>query len=163
MATEQELRERVASLEADQLQRAKRAAVAEELGRHDIASPAAAEQIAALLLPSVQITKVSDGRELAHGPDYKPLAAMVAETLERPDYAHFLAPKGAVTSAQPAAPAGQPAAPASGPQSDAREILPGENFGSAVIRVASNKRAAQGDPRLDPAQPMGLGRGIRPQ
>jgi hypothetical protein len=161
MATEQELRERVASLEAAEASRLKSAAVARELGKYELAD-GAREQLEVLILPSISVTTVSGGRELLHDKDYRPLETVVAETLQRPDFVHFLK-QNALAAFQPAAPPGQPAAPAGGPPSDVREILPGENFGSAVIRVASNKRAAEGDPRLDPRLPMGIGRGIRPQ
>ena len=83
---------------------------------------------------------------------------MVAETLSRPDFAHYLKANAAAPSAsQPGAPVRQSAAPAGGPSSDVREILPGENFGTAILRVQSSKQAAKGDPRLDPSQPMGMG------
>ncbi len=157
MATEQELaamRERVASLEAAETGRLKSAAVARELGKYDLAD-GGREQLEALITPSISITKLSDGRDLLHDSSYRPLESVVAETLQRPDFGHFLK-QNALAAAQPAALARQPAAPTGAPPSDAREILPGETFGRAIVRVATSKHAAQADPRLDPSQPMGL-------
>jgi hypothetical protein len=157
MATEQELaamRDRVASLEAAETGRLKSAAVARELGKYELAE-GAREQLDALITPSISITKLSDGRDLLHDSSYRPLESVVAETLQRADFGHFLKPN-ALAGSQPAAPARQPAAPGGAPPSDVRDILPGETFGAAIVRVATSQRAAQGDPRLDLRQPMGL-------
>jgi hypothetical protein len=160
MATEQELaamRERVASLEAAEAGRQKSAAVARELGKYELAE-GGREQLEALISPSISVTKLSDGRDLLHDKNFTPLESVISNTLGKPEFAHYL--KGNALAggapAQPAVPARQPAAPAGGPPSDAREILPGETFGSAILRVATSKQASAADPRLDPSQSMGL-------
>jgi hypothetical protein len=157
MATEQELRDRVATLEAAEKGRLIEAAVANELVKFELAD-GAADQLKALILPGITMTKLTDGREVLHSADYTPLPSVVAATLQRPEYGHFLKPKGSAGSA-PAQPAPQPAAGTGGASSDARrEILPGETFSDAIVRVARAKQATQGDPRLDPSLPFGIGR-----
>ncbi len=166
MATEQELAARdarIAELERNESERVKSETVARELARYELASPAAAEQVRALILPTVGVTKTSDGRSLVFGKDYSPLESVVAETLRRPDFAHYLKPKG--TTAPPASAPGQgpearPAAPAAASHGGADEpfILPGENLGGAVIRRATTRQASLGDPRLDPSQSFGIRR-----
>ena len=68
MATEEvaALRERIANLEAAETAKLKSAAVARELGKYELASGAAAEQLQQLISPSISITKLSDGRDLLH-------------------------------------------------------------------------------------------------
>lgn len=160
MATEQELaamRQRVASLEAAETERTKAAAVANELAKHDLVSGAAAEQLRELLMPTLDITTAADGRTLVFNKsDYNPLAHVVAETLAKPEYGHYKKQPGTPAPAQPGAGAPRPAAATGSPASNVREILPGETFGAAIVRVATSKAAAQGDPRLDPSQPFGL-------
>jgi hypothetical protein len=164
MATEQEIetmRQRVATLEAAETERTKAGAVARELGRYELASPGAAEQLAALILPRVQITKLSDGRDIVHSPDYTPLDAVVASALQTPQYAHFLKPRAPATPepAQPGSPALRPAAATAGnpPAANQPFQLEGESLGAAIIRRATAQSAERGDPRLDPTQPLALG------
>jgi hypothetical protein len=164
MASDQEvaaLRERVAQFEGQEVERTKAAAVAAELSKYEFVSPAAADQVSALVGPSVRITRTNEGRDLIFGPDYRPLEAHVADLMAQPSYAHYLRPKGSSASASAqAGPQGQqPAAPATLDQ-DGR--LPGENLGMAAIRRAMEQRPVVGDPRLNTSQPMGLGRSSLP-
>lgn len=172
MATEQELAARdarIAELERNESERVKAETVARELSRYELASPAAAAQLQALIMPEVGITRVSGGRDLCFGKDYVPLESIVAERLRRADHAHFLKPKattGAPTQAAttPSGPVhgAQPAAPAAATQRAPDEPfqLPGESLGAAVIRRATTKQAALPDPRLDPSQPFAIRRPV---
>jgi hypothetical protein len=156
--TEQELLARISQLEKNESERVKASAVASELGKYDLA-PGAAEQLHQLISPSVDITKTTDGKPLVFGPEYTPLSAHVAGILQRPEYGHYLRPKENAAPAQAATQGRQPSTPAvPSAASTMREILPGENFGSAALRVASATKAVEGDPRTNLALPLALGR-----
>jgi hypothetical protein len=168
MPTEDEYRARIAKLEAAESERAKAAAVSRELSRFEFASAAAAQQVCDLITPTVQATPLSDGRLLVHDKDYTPLDTLVSRRLGQPDHAHFL--KATQAAAPPAAgtQAAPPAVPTPGQLRPgqvlgsmlgmgAREAMPGESLGAAMIRVAQAQKGPQGDPRLDIGLPLGIG------
>jgi hypothetical protein len=162
MASDQELaaaRERIAQFEKQEGERAKAAAVATELSKFEFVSGAAKDQVQALISPTVSPLVVSDGSTVLFGPGYKPVDAHIASQLARPEFAHYLRPKGSPSPAQAATQGPQPAAPAAGPQAvGADGRLPGESLGAAMVRVAQARQAQQGDPRLDPSQAFGIGK-----
>jgi hypothetical protein len=160
MASDQELaaaREQIARYEKQDVEREKSAAIARELGKFDLA-PGAAEQLTQLIAPSVGAAKISNGNHIVVGPEYRPLDAHVSAQLARPEYAHFLKPKADPAAAQAAPQSTQPGAPSPGTNA-VRELLPGENVGAAILRVALAEKATQRpDPRLDTSQPLAIGR-----
>jgi hypothetical protein len=151
MASEQDLataRERIVQLERNENERTKAAAIAGELAKYPLKT-GSLEQLSQLIAPSVTITKLTDGRDLILA-NNRNLDSHVADLLAQPTYGHYLHPKG------PTAQGSQPAATA---VDGRREILPGENLGAAVARIAQAELASPpGDARLDPKLPFAIGR-----
>lgn len=113
-------------------------------------NPGAHDQLVELIRPEIGLHADGSGGSVACGPGLAPINGdFIKQTLAQPTYQHFVAGRGVAAS---------PAAAQSG-LSPAREILPGESLGAAVIRVALATRSAPGtDPRLDVSQPFGLRR-----
>jgi hypothetical protein len=156
---------RIAQLERAEAERTKAAGVAQELRRYDLVSPAAADQLAQMIMPEVEITTAPDGRPLIHGKDYKPLAAIVEERLRSPDHAHFFRPKESPAPASPATPSVSTSATSAVGQTlgavlgAARAAAPPvETLGQAMVRAAQAQKGIQGDPQLDMSKPFALGR-----
>jgi hypothetical protein len=162
MASDQELqaaKDRISQLERNESERTKAAAIAGELGKYELTT-GSLDQLSQLIGPSVVVTKLNDGRDLILGPDYRPLDAHVAAIMAQPAYAHYHRAKSPAAPGQHA-PQGQQ--PASAGASAVREILPGENLGLAVARVAQATQAQPFDSRLDPSKPFAIGPKSRPK
>lgn len=181
MGTEQEvaaLKARVAGFEEQEKRRAIADAVGAEIGKYELTSPSAAEQLRQLILPGIGTIRTNEGRDMLFGPGYQPLETHVAEVLQKPAYAHFLKQKAtAAPPTQAVAPGHAATAPPNG-----RPVLlpdgrpgaafsaiqgqPGENFGMAIARQKQADQQAEAtlDPRMNPAMPMALGRrGVLPK
>ncbi len=139
-------------------ERAKRYALDNELNRalsmHPLL-PGTVDQLAMILRGGLQVQAEGESY-VVRTPTFVSVADHVAQTLTKPEFAHFLRPTGAGgtagTGATQAAPT--PAAiPAPPPEP--------KNFGEAIIlqMQANSKGAAAIDPRLDMKQGFGLGRG----
>jgi hypothetical protein len=137
---------RIAELEGANQRAAKSAAINAALAGHDFASPAAAEQVAALVEPEIEIVN-----GVAVDKTMRPVRDAIAERLKQPGYAHFLKGKGAYQPQTTAAPA---------PNPDLEPVIrPGETFSDAIIRRNTAQRMGGGtDPRLNPALSFGLRR-----
>ena len=166
MASEQEveaMRSRLATLEEAEKRRAISTAIESELSKYPVASRAAAGQLKELILPAVDMVKVSDGREIPFvGSDYKPLQAYVAELVAQPTYCAFppwQGPSGARSvSGAHARSAAVAARGGCASRGGGHAATAGETLGQAVLRRAVATQVQRGDPRLYPSQPMGLGR-----
>jgi hypothetical protein len=139
-------------------ERAKRYALDNELNRalsmHPL-MPGTGDQLATILRGGLQVHAEGESY-VVRTPAFVSVADHVAQTLARPEFAHFLRPSGAggtvgtgATQAAPT-PAANPA-----PQPEPK------NFGEAIIiqMQTNSKNAAAIDPRLDMKQGFGLGRG----
>jgi hypothetical protein len=102
-------------------------------------TPDAADQVKRLLASDVRLQGDERGQLQAVGPGLQPLAQFVGETLAKPEFARFRGGSSPMPAAMPFG---------GGPR----------NLGEAFIadRLATQKT---GDPRLDPSQRFGLGRG----
>jgi hypothetical protein len=139
-------------------ERAKRYALDNELSRalsmHPLL-PGTTDQLAMILRGGLQVQAEGESY-VVRTPTFVSVTDHVAQTLSRPEFAHFLRPTGAggtagsgATQAIPT-PAANPALP---PQP--------KNFGEAIILQMNevNKSAATADPRTDMSKGFGLGRG----
>ena len=133
-----ETREKLARIDQNTHESLKAQAFEEALKPHGLA-PDAADQVKRLLGADVRLQADESGRLKAVGPGLQPLGQFVGDALAKPEFARFRGGAAAPTAALPFG-------------TDPR------SFGEAIIadRVASRPRT---DPRLDPSQSMGLGRG----
>lgn len=138
-------------------ERAKRYALDNELNRalsmHPLL-PGTADQVAMILRGGLQVQAEGESY-VVRTPTFVPVTDYVAQTLSKPEFAHFLRPSGAGGTAgmgtTQAAPT--PAANLTPPPEP-------KNFGEAIILQMQASSQAQGaiDPRLDMKQGFGLGR-----
>jgi len=148
MTETEQLQARIAELEGAQLAAQKQAAIAAAMAGHDFASKAAAEQAAALIASDAQVVA---GQVV--GPGLRPIGQHISEALGKPEFSHFLRPKGVYQPAGAAAP--NPA------HADWATEIPGENNLSAkAIRVVKARSDADAGP---PETTMSKAFGLRPR
>jgi hypothetical protein len=145
---------RIAELEERNRASIRSEAIAGALAGHDL-NPGAAAQIAELIAKDVVLAKGPDGKDVAVNKSFQPIAAHVNDVLGRPEYQHFLRPKGS----PPPAAASRP--PTQSPGDASWDPLhPNETLSERMIRVSQARRATEpADPRLSAT----VGFGLRPR
>jgi hypothetical protein len=142
-------------------ERAKRYALDNELAKalamHAIL-PGTADQLTMILRGQLQVQEEGE-KYVVRTPTFVAAADHVAQTLAKPEFAHFLRPHSAGGTAGTGATQAAPT-PAANPVPD---LLP-KNFGEAIILQIQAQQASKGaiDSRTDMSQSFGLGKGVRP-
>jgi hypothetical protein len=169
MSAEQDLiqaQATIASMQDAARGQAKTQAIENALQARGDIVPGGTAQLVALLGPAVTIATGVDGKDqVVSVGDYRPVPQLIKDTLEKPEYAHFVRPSSngsfPAASTSPAPSYGQLPSETNG-QHAARiaamfPSLPGESVGQQIVRVATERRAQTGqDGRLNPAVGFGL-------